>query len=572
MVNENVSPQITSPQMTSNLKTKIGLWSASLLTAIVGLVNLLSSVTPNLSERNHFLKTFLPFDIRASGHIFAALTGFILLTLATNLLRRKQVAWLLTIGLLVISIFSHLIKGWDYEESLLSAILLVQLILMRHVFTAKSDRPSIARGVRVLISAFLFTLAYGTCGFYLLSSGGKFSQTFNWRGALLQTFAMFFTEDNWGLQPKTKFAAFFANSIYIIAASTFLFAVAMLLQPVFLRNAATLRERQKAKEIVEQHGRSSLAALTLLSDKSYFFSPSGQSVIAYVPKGRSAIALGDAIGPTCDRQEALVSFQQFCQRNDWYPAFYQTLPDDLNLYRSLGFKFLKIGEEAIIDLQKFTLEGKAGRNFRPSINRLIKLGYQVKFLKPPIPPDILQQLKSISDEWLKSIQGSEKRFALGWFDEAYLRECEIVLVYTPDGEISAFSNILSEYQLNEVTHDMMRHRLSIEKGTMDFLLISMLQHFKERGYHTFNFGMSALAGVGENSTARRLEKVLHYLYQHLSRFYSFSGSHAHKEKFHPQWEPRYLVYPSLTALPDVVVALIRADSGDRLLDYFKPDS
>lgn len=38
----------------------------------------------------------------------------------------------------------------------------------------------------------------------------------------------------------------------------------------------------------------------------------------------------------------------------------------------------------------------------------------------------------------------------------------------------------------------------------------------------------------------------------------------------PCWEPRYLVYPSLTALPDVVVALIRADSGDRLRDYFKP--
>ncbi|GAX40894.1 hypothetical protein NIES4075_18610 [Tolypothrix sp. NIES-4075] len=554
--------------MTNNLKTRIGLWSAAFLTALVGVVNLLSAVTPTLHERNQWLKQFLPFEIRASGHIFAALTGFILLTLATNLLRRKKIAWLLTIGLLVISIFSHLLKGLDYEESLLSGVLLLQLFLMRHVFTAKSDRPSIARGVRVLIGALLFTLAYGTIGFYLLD--GKFTENFNWRDAILQTLAMFFTEDNLGLQPKTHFGEFFANSIYVIAASTFTVALVMLLQPVFMRNQADPSERQQARDIIEKYGRSSLTAYALLSDKSYYFSPSGRSVIAYVPKGRGAIALGDPIGPTEDRKETLVSFQQFCERNDWYPAFYQTLPNDIDCYKSLGFRVLKIGEEAIVDLKTFTLQGKAGKNFRPTINRLTKEGYQVKFYQPPISKDLLRQLKLVSDEWLQMVQGSEKHFSLGWFDEDYLQECEIAVVHTPKGEICAFTNIISQYQLNEVINDMMRHRKLIENGTMDFLFISMLQHFQERGYDSFNFGLSALSGVGETKESHKLEKVLHYLYEHLNRFYNFQGLHAYKEKFRPRWEPRYLVYPSLTALPDVVVALIRADSGDRLLDYFKP--
>jgi phosphatidylglycerol lysyltransferase len=183
---------------------------------------------------------------------------------------------------------------------------------------------------------------------------------------------------------------------------------------------------------------------------------------------------------------------------------------------------------------------------------------------------LLRQLKVVSDEWLQMAQGSEKQFSLGWFDEDYLQECEIAVVHTPKGEISAFTNIISEYQLNEVTNDMMRHRKSIENGTMDFLFISMLQHFQERGYDSFNFGLSALAGVGDSKESRKLERVLHYLYEHLDRFYNFQGLHAYKEKFRPRWEPRYLVYPSLTALPDVVVALVRADSGDRLLDYFRP--
>lgn len=556
--------------MNTELRTRIGLWSAAFLTGLVGVVNLVSAVTPNLHERNHWLKQFLPFDIRASGHIFAALTGFVLLTLATNLLRRKRIAWLLTVSLLIISILSHLIKGLDYEESLLSGVLLMQLLLMRDVFTAKSDPPSIAQGVRVLIAALLFTLAYGTIGFYLLD--GKFSENFNWGEAIGQTLAMFFTEDNAGLQPKSRFGEFFANSIYIIAASTIAYALFMLLRPVFQRNSATLTQRQQARDIVEQYGRSSLAAFTLLSDKSYFFSPSGRSVIAYVPRGRGAIALGDPIGPVEDRKEVLVSFQQFCQRNDWYPAFYQILPDDIDLYKSLGFQVLKIGEEAIVDLKAFTLQGKAGKNLRTAVNRMTKLGYEVRFYQPPIADNLLRQIKTVSDEWLQLVQGSEKKFSLGWFDEAYLRECEIVTVQSSHGDIIAFANIIPEYQLNEATHDMMRHRKSIENGTMDFLFISMFQHYKQRGYDGFNIGLSALSGVGETEESKRLEKVLYYLYKHLERFYNFQGLHAYKDKFHPRWEPRYLVFPSLTALPDVVVALIRADSGDRLLDYFRPET
>ncbi|MBD3884468.1 bifunctional lysylphosphatidylglycerol flippase/synthetase MprF [Phormidium tenue FACHB-886] len=550
-------------------RTRIALWTATLLTALAGVVNLLSAVTPSLSNRVRLLRPLFPFEYRASAHIFAALTGFFLLILAVNLLRRKRSAWWVTISLLIVSILSHLIKGLDVEESLLSAVLLGQLILMRDVFTAQSDRPSIAQGVRVLLAALLFTLAYGTVGFYLLDR--HYVVNFNWWGALLQTLALFFTDDNAGLQPTSHFGAFFINSVYIISVVTFSYALLMLLRPVLLRFTATDLERQRATEVVEQYGRSSLARFALLEDKSYYFSPSGQSVIAYVLKGRGAIALGDPIGSPEDCREAMIGFQQFCARNDWYPAFYQTSTDYLKIYQSLGFQVLQIGEEAIVDLKAFTLEGKAGKNLRSAINKLTKLGYTVQFYQPPIAAELLKQLRVVSDEWLRQMQGAEKKFSLGWFEEGYLRSCEIGVVYAADGHITAFANVVPEYQLNDVTFDLMRHRTQIEHGTMDFLFISMLQHFKEQGYEGFNLGLAALSGVGQAKTAPRLEKGIRYLYEHLNRFYNFKGLHNYKEKFHPRWEPRYLVYPNLIALPDVVVALIRADSGDRLLDYFKPD-
>lgn len=554
-------------------QTRVGLWIATLLTALMGVVNLISAVIPSLSERTRWLREIVPFEIRASGHIFAALTGFILLTLAANLFRRKRVALLLTITVLIISIFSHLIKGWDYEECILAGVLLIQLLFMRRVFTAQSDRPSIAQGIFVLIGALLFTTAYGTAGFFILD--GKFEVdrqpiNFNLIQAFLQTLAVFFTEDNAGLEAKTRYGEFFINSIYVVGTATLGYALFMLLRPVLLRRSATEQEQEKAETIVREYGISPLARLTLLDDKFYYFSPSGNSVIAYVPKGRGAIALGDPIGPKAELAETILGFNNFCFRNDWYPAFYQTGSNNLEIYRLLGWRILQIGQAAIVDLTTFSTKGKANQNLRTAVNRFTKLGYEVKFYEPPISKELLDKLKPISDEWLQMMKGAEKRFSVGWFNDKYLRNNAIAVVQNSSTEIAAFANLISANQAKEIAVDLMRRRAEVENGVMEFLFVSLLQHYQQLGYEKFDLGLSALSGIGEKQESPRLEKALRYLYQHLNHFYNFQGLHSFKEKFHPQWEPRYLIYPSLAALPDVIVGLVRADSGDRFLDYLQP--
>jgi phosphatidylglycerol lysyltransferase len=293
------------------------------------------------------------------------------------------------------------------------------------------------------------------------------------------------------------------------------------------------------------------------------------SVAAYVAKGRAAIVLGDPIGSLKDRQQAVFEFKQFCDRNDWYPAFYEVMPDQLPFYDALGFRWVQIGEEAIVDLKSFNLKGKANQNLRTAVNRLTKTGHHVSVFSPPISDNLLQQLKPVSDEWLRIKQGSEKKFSIGWFEPDYLRECYIAVVYDANRSIVAFSNLLSGYNRLEVTVDLMRHRQDVENGTMDFLFVSALQHFQRLEFDTFSFSLSPLAGVGMTPDARRIEKGLNYFFQHLNQFYNFKGLHQFKAKFHPRWEPRYLVYPSLTALPDIAIGLVRADSGDRMLDYLK---
>jgi phosphatidylglycerol lysyltransferase len=115
--------------------------------------------------------------------------------------------------------------------------------------------------------------------------------------------------------------------------------------------------------------------------------------------------------------------------------------------------------------------------------------------------------------------------------------------------VSAFANIVPEYQRNEITIDLMRHRPQAEAGTMDFLFISLLEWAKTQGYETVSLGLSPLSGVGQSQDDPNVERALHYIYKNVNQFYNFKGLHAFKEKFHPCWQPRYLVYHNPASLP-----------------------
>lgn len=544
-----------------------GVRFAAVLVALMGVINVLSAVTPSQANRLKLLEQYSPLQMQRGGHLTAALGGFALLMLARGLWRRKHVAWWLSLVTLGLSIVGHMIKGLDFEEALLAGALLVMLWLMRAHFHAGSDRPSIQQGLRVLTGAALFTLAYGVTGFYLLDR--HYSVNFGFWSALRQTVIMFTQFYDPGLNAVTHFGRFFADSIYAVGIVAFSYAGFMLLRPVFSRDPATAEERVKAKEIVEKFGRSSLARLLLLDDKRYFFTH-GDSVIGYALVGRTAVTLGDPVGPTEDLLPSIRVFSSFCQHNDWLPVFYQTQPATLDLYRQAGFSALCVGEEGIVNLETFTLEGKEGKPLRSPVNKLTNAGYKFIVHQPPISENLLEEFRAISNEWLTFMHGREKRFSLGWFEDDYIRDSLIGAVHAPEGWVTAFANIVSEYQLNEITVDLMRKRKEIEPGTMDFLFVSLFKWAKAQGYHGFNLGLSALSGVGEQAGDPAIEKIMHWIYEHVNQFYNFKGLHTYKEKFQPEWSPRYLIYPAAADLAQAWLGVISANSGSEnsLVSYF----
>jgi phosphatidylglycerol lysyltransferase len=549
----------------SSQRTLTEIWSVrftAILVALMGLVNVLSAVTPSMAERIAILERYLPLEIRHGGHLTAALAGFALLVLAHGLSRRKRVAWVLTLVMLAISAISHLIKGLDYEEAILAGGLAVILWRSRAHFHARSDVPSVRQGLRVLAGAFLFTLAYGILGFFLLDR--HYSLNFGFWSALRQTVVMLTEFYDPGLIPITRFGRYFAGSIYAVGIATLSYAGLMLLRPVFVRGPATKEERQRARAIVEKFGYSSLARFLLFNDKHYVFTPGG-SVIGFALVGRTAVTLGDPVGPVEDLLPSIEAFASLCRRNDWLPVFYQILPETLESYTSAGFETLCIGHEGIVNLHTFTLEGKEAKGLRYAVHKLKNTEHRFALHEPPILNELLGELRAISDEWLTMMHGTEKRFSLGWFEDEYIRTSAIAAVHTPQGWISAFANLVPEYRRNEISIDLMRRRQEIEPGTMEFLFVSMFQWAKEQGYDTFNLGLSALSGVGERPSDPAIEHVMHFIYEHVNQFYNFKGLHDFKEKFHPAWSPRYLIYPRAANLVQAWLAVTQANSGNHAL-------
>lgn len=541
-----------------------GARAASALVAITGIVNVISAITPSMLSRLAAIE-LLPLAVRHGARTGTVLAGFALLVLAVSLWRRKRVAWYLTMLALAASMAGHLLKGLDYEEALLAGAAAVWLLSLRPHFQARSDPPSIRRGLWAVAAAAAFVLAYGTATFYLLDR--HFTRHYAVGAALHQTLAMFVQYPDPALRPATRFGRYSVGSIYAVSIATAAYALLMLLRPVLIRTPPSADERARARRTVEQHGRSSLARFALFPDKWYAFS-SGGSVTAFAIKGRVAVALGDPIGPEADVPAAIQSFQTLCVRNDWTAAYYQTLPDHLDSYRAAGFHALHIGNEGIVPVLTFTLEGREGKTLRGAVNRLRRGGYDAVLHEPPLSGLLVEELRRVSDEWLAMMHGAEKGFSLGWFDDAYIQESPVMAVHGPDGRVTAFANIIPEYQVNEVTIDLMRRRAGSVPGTMDFLFVRLLQWARDRGYATFNLGLSPLAGVGLRPDASPAEHALHYLYEHLNQVYSFAGLHAFKEKFAPQWAPRYLIYPGAASLPAVALAVIRADASDRFVwDY-----
>jgi phosphatidylglycerol lysyltransferase len=263
------------------------------------------------------------------------------------------------------------------------------------------------------------------------------------------------------------------------------------------------------------------------------------------------VALGDPVGPDDQLSTVIRLFLERCLDFGGVPVFYEVAPKHLHRYADFGLTFVKLGEEARVDLQAFTLEGGQAAKFRQALRRLERGRGTFRIIEPRRVPEILRELREVSDEWLAEKSAAEKGFSLGYFDEAYLRRFPIAVI-EQDGRIQAFANLWQGAGGLELSIDLMRHRRDAPNGVMETLFVHLMLWGKQQGYRWFALGMAPLSGFEHSAVASLWNRLGVFVYEHGESLYNFQGLRAYKEKFNPVWEPRYLACPGGLRLPRIL--------------------
>jgi phosphatidylglycerol lysyltransferase len=301
-------------------------------------------------------------------------------------------------------------------------------------------------------------------------------------------------------------------------------------------------EFETVTNILEEYGGSHVSHLIYLKDKKIFITANHQVIITYQKIGNKLVVLGDPIGKKDALPNAILEFDQFCASNGYTAIYYQISPEFLSYYHEVGYRFFKLGEEAIVSLSSFNLDGKKGAKLRTRRNKFIKQGYQFNVLRPPYTDELLAELRKVSNSWLSNRK--EKCFSVSFFSEEYVSQFPISILQNPEGEIIAFATLAID-EVNghkTVAIDLMRHVSNKPHGTMDKLFISILFWAKENGYDRCSLGMAPLANVGTHSASFLHEKLARMVARYGDSFYSFHGLREYKGKFADRWEPKYLAY------------------------------
>jgi phosphatidylglycerol lysyltransferase len=523
--------------------------------ALLGLLDIAIAALPHPFLGFGQFRHLVPGDVVNGGRFILVILGILLMTTAPGLWTGKRVAWAIALACAAGSVAAHSIKNINTPGMSASIAMIVVLAVARRGFPARSDPPTARRGLIMLVGGLAFVYLYSTLGLYFLDR--EFVRPISFAQALKDSLRLMFILPASQAAPRTHHGSWLVDSVRVAFLFVMVLGFLQLVRPIIYRRYTTRRERDRVRWLLEKYSDSSIAYFALLPDKLYFLSDSGNAVIVYKTVGANAIAMGDPIGDQAEFPALLSQFLEYCDLNGWACAFHQARPRYLALYEAHGLKHLKIGEEAVVSTEDFSLAGHEMKRLRSAIAHFEREGYQTEVLSPPHDAALLRRLRRISDEWLALGKRRERTFTLGYFDEAVLQECAVVVARAPDGQIVAFADIIPSYNMAEGNFDMLRYG-GESHGLSDFLHVSLIDYFRAQGRPGVNLGLAPFSGIERGDARSPVGRAMRLLYSYGGFLFRSKGLREFKGKFRPRWEPRYLVYSGDLQLPGIALAVARA--------------
>jgi lysyl-tRNA synthetase class 2 len=514
---------------------------ASYGVTVLAVIGLLSALSPPMRNRLQDLLAVVPFVIPQTAAVTLVFVSLALLLTARGLRRGQQLAWMLTMLLLGVSVVLHLVKGIDVEEATLSAVGIWWLGRHRRAFPVRPSRSAVWRAAAVagggLVAAMLFAA--------LVARQNRQDIDSALADAALRLVGGTWLPLGYGSALVTPFLVAFGA--LIVGA-----ALWVLLSP---RKCLTVdadvhrAERERARRVVERYGAGTLDYFALRDDKRWFFTR--DSVIAYAVRAGVCIVSPDPIGPRSERAEVWSDFRAFVEAHGWSLSVLGASADWLPTYQACGMRAVYLGDEGLLDCRTFSLEGRSMRGLRQAHNRVIRAGYTVDFEDPALlPPELREELLALASQ---SRQGEvERGFSMTLsrlFDPAdtgFLMS----IARDAEGRPQAFIQWVPAPGIDGWSLDVMRRNTDpdLPNGVIDYLIIETVQYLASRGQSGLglNFAVlrSVVAGEHEGWLARTGRAFLRRAgaNSQLESLWRFNA------KFAPAWAPRYVLTSSMDGI------------------------
>ncbi|MEN3362390.1 MAG: lysyl-tRNA synthetase, class [Mycobacteriales bacterium] len=531
------------------------------LTWLLGVLTIVSAVLPGQRVRVHALTKIIPTPASATATAIAASFGVLLLYLSGGLRRRKRRAWRAAVVVVVIVAASHVLKALDIEEAAVSLALLGLLIGARDEFHAKGDPTTRLLGLRVFFQLLVAALGLGMALLLVNrdrivghpSLALQFEQLL--RGLVGVSGPLHFTSER---TSDVVMATMLAFGVLIAFATAYL--VLRPSEPIAL---LTPRDEERLRELLARHGgRDSLGYFALRRDKSVVWSPTCKSAITYRVVHGVALASGDPIGDSEAWPGAITAFLDLAEEHAWVPAVMGCSETGATVYGRHGMDALELGDEAIVGVAEFTLDGRSMRGVRQAVSRVARAGYSVSVRRArEIPTAEMTELLAVASAWRGAAVERGFSMALSRLGDPADGDCVVVTAHR-DGVLRGLLHFVP-WGTDGLSLDLMRRDRTADNGLNELLITRLIEAAPDLGVTRLSLNFAVFRSAlerGERIGAGPVSRVWRSLLVFASRWWQIETLYRFNVKFRPTWEPRFVSFTGTRDLPRVAIAALEAEA------------
>jgi lysyl-tRNA synthetase, class II len=532
---------------------------AAIAAALVGLINVASTLTPNIRWRGHLLLELEPVETMRLSHAFALPAGVALLLVAPYLLKRRRRAWQAAIVLMALLGLLDLLKGLDFEETAITWGVALALLPAGAGFRVEHNQLTLRSAFWRVPLLGAVALAISAVAAWASEGHPSWSRVGRETGDLLlwRSGPIHFHHHGYLFHHRLMWVPL---GVHMVELGTLLAMAYVIFRPLAAPSVLPGPAlRRNAADLVRSYGSDTLSFFKLRSDKHYFFGHDRRAFVGYRIENGVLLLSGDPVGPDDALPELLCELRAFAEVRGLKLGAVGASEKLRPMYEQLGLRTIYLGDEAVIELHSFSLEGRAIRKVRQSVSRLAKAGFSTE----------LHAVAELDEHTTREIErvlelgrdGAPERgfsMAMDSIDGAHADQTLVVLARDGDDAVRGVLHFVPCYGRSAMSLSFMRRDPETPNGLTEFLVVRAAELLRDRGVDELSLNFAAFARW-MHSPSKRSERVLGKLVALGNPFFQIESLYRFNAKFFPRWEPRFLVYEGALGLPRAGIAALWAE-------------